>query len=170
MSSESAISKWKTRERGISCPRCNMMMTEILVETAHIDECPKCRGRFFDQGEMFAALGATADGSYWDRDETAGPVREGHLKCPRCKGGMLAQDISHESTTVEIDRCNECTGIWLDAGEADKIMSIGAAMADVVKAEQARAKADLDGLGDVDFRSTNLLYRFLSLFKKKPAS
>jgi Zn-finger nucleic acid-binding protein len=142
-------------------------MKEIQVEAAHIDECPKCQGRFFDQGEMFAALGATADSSYWDRQETAGQLKEGHLTCPRCEGHMLLQEIRHEKTSVEIDRCNECTGIWLDAGEAEKIMSIGARMADVVKGEQAKAQAELDAMGDVDFRPPSLIFRFLSLFKKK---
>ncbi len=39
------------------------------------------------------------------------------LACPRCEGRLLA--ITYEG--VEIDRCNTCNGIWLDAGELDKL-------------------------------------------------
>jgi hypothetical protein len=40
-----------------------------------------------------------------------------HMKCPKC-GGDLAEVEFH---TVRIDRCPDCNGIWLDAGELEAI-------------------------------------------------
>lgn len=48
------------------------------------------------------------------------------MNCPRCKAVMLIYELEG----VEIDHCEECDGIWLDAGEleillgksADKVM------------------------------------------------
>ncbi|MCL4244574.1 MAG: zf-TFIIB domain-containing protein [Candidatus Dadabacteria bacterium] len=40
-----------------------------------------------------------------------------YMKCPKC-GGQL-----HEVTFrgVSIDRCSSCGGVWLDAGELEKL-------------------------------------------------
>ena len=150
------------------CPRCHIPLHEIHEGSAYIDRCEKCQGAFFDQGEMFAALGQTADPSYWDQPGVAGPVRDGHVHCPRCHHHMLLQDVRHEGASTEhaeIDRCTHCGGIWLDAGEAAKILAIGTRMTDKVLAERRAAKAELDRMGDVSFSPPGLISRFLGLFK-----
>ncbi len=38
-----------------------------------------------------------------------------YMRCPKCGAGLEVED--HHG--VEIDRCTECHGIWLDAGEAE---------------------------------------------------
>lgn len=40
------------------------------------------------------------------------------MKCPKCNGNLLMG----ERKGIEIDYCNDCRGIWLDAGELDKIV------------------------------------------------
>ena len=42
-----------------------------------------------------------------------------YLKCPKC-GGDLATEVFHK---VQIERCPECAGIWLDAGEVDAVIA-----------------------------------------------
>jgi Zn-finger nucleic acid-binding protein len=156
-------------DKTVGCPRCKASMQEVHEKTAFLDRCPKGHGTFFDQGEMFEALGAAADPSLWDRRETSGPVREGKLGCPRCGAKMLLQDISAGSIKVEIDRCGSCGGIWLDHGEAEKLMAIGSTQVDKAFAERRAAQADLDKLSDVDFRSGgagSLIRRFLGLFQQ----
>jgi len=56
------------------------------------------------------------------REETEAEERERikavcYMKCPKC-GGQL-----HEVTFrgVSIDRCSSCGGVWLDAGELEKL-------------------------------------------------
>ncbi len=44
--------------------------------------------------------------------------RKSHfMKCPKC-GADLSVEHFRE---VEIDRCGECQGVWLDAGELEKL-------------------------------------------------
>lgn len=150
----------------LECPRDHSTMAENVIGESVLDTCAKCGGQFFDTGEMYGAFGLKADPALWDRDATAGPVREAHVPCPRCKKMMLTQDIKHDGDAVEIDRCGHCGGIWLDKGEVDTIMKIGEKMAAVSEAEKAKAKAELDAMGDVDF-SPGLVARFLGMFKKK---
>ncbi len=115
----------------LECPRDGATMAENHQGESILDVCGKCGGQFFDTGEMFGAFGMKADPALWDRDETSGAVREGKIKCPRCNKMMLMQDVKHDSDKVEIDRCGHCGGIWLDKGEVDTIMSIGAKMKSV---------------------------------------
>lgn len=153
----------------IGCPRCQASMHEVQQKTAFLDRCPKGHGTFFDQGEMFEALGAAADPSLWDRSETAGAVRPGKIGCPRCSAQMLLQDIGVSQARVEIDRCGHCGGIWLDHGEAEKLMAIGAGQVDKAFAERRAAQAELDRMSEVDFRAGGaggLIRSFRSLFRQ----
>jgi Zn-finger nucleic acid-binding protein len=137
----------------IGCPRDKTIMRETPMGDAIVDVCGKCLGTFFDSGEMFAAAGIAADPSSWDRPETGGAVKEGHLRCPRCERAVMqAQDVAHEDKNVEIDRCGKCGGIWLDKDELDTIVAIGHALRPIVDAERAKAEAELEAMGAVQLR------------------
>jgi uncharacterized protein with PIN domain len=49
------------------------------------------------------------------KERDMGPVT---MDCPRCTG-KLHEDIYDE---VHINRCDNCGGIWLDAGELEQII------------------------------------------------
>ncbi len=161
----SAIGNMHLHNKVLDCPRDGTVMKEHHEGDAVLDVCGKCGGQFFDAGEMFGAFGIKADPSNWDRDETAGPVRESTIQCARCGAKMLLQDISEGSDKVEIDRCGKCGGIWLDKGEVETIMAIGTRMQAVGDAEKAKAQEELAKMGEVNF-SPGLIARFLGLFKK----
>ena len=40
-----------------------------------------------------------------------------HMRCPKC-GGQLAEHSVHH---MKIDRCTDCKGVWLDAGELKQL-------------------------------------------------
>ena len=40
-----------------------------------------------------------------------------HMKCPKC--GMELIEIEYKK--IKIDKCSECKGIWLDAGELETV-------------------------------------------------
>lgn len=155
------------RKKDRCCPRDKSLMGNITTGEAVLDVCGRCGGQFFDSGEMFSALGIKADPSYWDRPETGGVVRPSELHCPNCENHLLAQSVELDGSKVEIDRCGKCSGVWLDKGEAETILQIGEKMQRVLDAEKAKAKEELDKMGDVDFGSPGLIARFLGMFKKK---
>ena len=39
------------------------------------------------------------------------------LRCPKCDGTL--REIAFED--VQIDRCDRCNGVWLDAGELERL-------------------------------------------------
>jgi len=41
------------------------------------------------------------------------------IHCPKCEGTLV--EITYED--VQVDRCNKCNGVWLDAGELERLTS-----------------------------------------------
>jgi Zn finger protein HypA/HybF involved in hydrogenase expression len=42
------------------------------------------------------------------------------MKCPKC--GMELLEIDYKS--IRVDKCSECEGIWLDAGELEAVSKL----------------------------------------------
>ena len=45
------------------------------------------------------------------------------MKCPTCPDSILAMTTRQG---IEIDYCPTCRGVWLDRGELDKLIDLGA--------------------------------------------
>ena len=43
-----------------------------------------------------------------------------YLKCPKCGMELIEIDYKH----IKIDKCSECEGIWLDAGELETVSNL----------------------------------------------
>lgn len=43
-----------------------------------------------------------------------------YMRCPKC--GMELIEINYKG--IKIDRCSECDGVWLDAGELESISKL----------------------------------------------
>jgi Zn finger protein HypA/HybF involved in hydrogenase expression len=43
-----------------------------------------------------------------------------HMRCPKC--GMELIEIAYEG--IKVDRCSECEGVWLDAGELEAVSKL----------------------------------------------
>lgn len=40
------------------------------------------------------------------------------IKCPKCEGTLIETDFEN----IKIDVCDQCSGVWLDAGEMAQIV------------------------------------------------
>ncbi len=43
-----------------------------------------------------------------------------YMKCPKC--GMELLEIDYKE--IKVDKCSECSGIWLDAGELEAVSKL----------------------------------------------
>ncbi len=50
-------------------------------------------------------------------EEQAKAAAAAALQCPKCQGTLEAVIVDQ----VEIDVCNKCGGVWLDAGELEQL-------------------------------------------------
>src|SRR5262245_43240247 len=110
----------------LQCPRCIKKMRKQKHPKAVIDHCELCSGSFFDEGEMLAVLGKTADPEIWARANRKRTPSASDIQCPRCHKRMQLHPLGEGELEVDIDLCIQCGGIWLDGGEVDTVMQLGA--------------------------------------------
>lgn len=53
-------------------------------------------------------------------DEKKGLKELHYMRCPKC--GMQLVEIDYRG--IKIDKCTECDGVWLDAGELEAVMDL----------------------------------------------
>ena len=102
----------------MNCPKCKSgPMNSETYNNVEIDRCPKCKGLFFDEGELDSILdaraGAAADGGGFN--EMADQLNMATGACPRCEQVELKPYVGPAG--VRIDRCPQCEGVFLDQGE-----------------------------------------------------
>ena len=84
--------------------------------------CGECHGMFFNKKNLLACLRAgnvATESSKSPRvgaDVTSKVVKR---ECPSCHAATMCDKLLDE---IAIDICPECKGVWLDAGELDKIV------------------------------------------------
>ena len=75
-----------------------------------------------NEDEYFAREDAARLQKLRDKDTSeriATERRSHYMKCPKC-GGSLQTELFHG---VQIDRCPDCHGVWLDANEVDTLLA-----------------------------------------------
>ncbi len=165
----------------MNCPRCKEPVETRNIGEIEIDECPKCEGLWFDQGEFEQVKDqADPDLEWWKFDiwarEDQFKVAGQPIPCPKCSTEMFA--VNYESTNVEIDVCSQCRGVWLDGGEFDKILEAlnnelaTAKVSDYVKASLREGKEIFTGPDGVksewkDFTTVLRLMQY-RIFIKRP--
>ena len=110
----------------MQCPQCDTQLQRRTIRTVEVDECFDCKGVWFDIDELRKAKDdADADLQWMDFDLWKHPERfhvtSKPLACPRCAVDMAA--IEYDTTGVEVNSCPKCEGVWLDAGEFEKIIA-----------------------------------------------
>jgi len=98
------------------CPKCRDKMHERpLGESGiKIDMCPTCHGMWFDRWELEGHLGGPDS-----EIMPGGDARVIERPCPVCRAVMT--NFTASGTEVSVDMCEECKGIWLDAGELKRL-------------------------------------------------
>jgi len=108
-----------------TCPRCQQQMRRAAVASVEVDECPHCKGLWFENHELRLAKDRTDPEVAWmDFEIWKHPdrfrVTTRPLTCPGCASGMVG--IEYGTTHVTLDYCPACRGVWLDGGEFQNII------------------------------------------------
>lgn len=110
----------------MKCPKCRQMMHEDLVGEVTVDHCSQCKGIWFDKGELDQIKEdlepdlSWLNIDFWKKEATF-KVRLAPLYCPKCLDRTLTT-IQDRQTDTEISLCNNCQGIWLDAGQFSRLL------------------------------------------------
>ena len=117
------------------CPKCNKETLEDFntAEGVVVDFCTSCKGVWFDKNELSKYLELSKDIPQLDEMKEA--AKDTDMICPKCNGYLEELPFSSQSKLM-IDRCQECGGIFFDAGElmeAEKVSGQLESLSDRVK-------------------------------------
>jgi hypothetical protein len=108
------------------CPACGHALVPLEIDGLTIDVCQDgCAGMWFDRNELrsFDDPAAAAGQLLIER---AGRPRvpvdlSRRRRCPTCPDSVLMRHFFSAKRAVTVDECPTCAGIWLDAGELERI-------------------------------------------------
>lgn len=83
-----------------------------------VDVCPTCNGIFLDKKEIRTLTGSS--NLHRLLTKYLGLDSDSPLVCPNCGGLMDGEDAGD----VRVDVCLDCNGVWLDAGELNRLANM----------------------------------------------
>jgi len=105
------------------CPRDGTVLRTERWQSGRrrveVDRCLKCRGLFLDEGEIKLLTGNRRLHNLLRRPAIID--LDSQLKCPDCKEMMEGENAG----LVRVDVCLGCFGLWLDAGELQRLQALG---------------------------------------------
>jgi len=107
------------------CPNGHKALERTLFHNVEVDHCPECLGIWFDKTELIQAKNDEdkqlnwLDFDIW-RDKGKFKVYALEKRCPVCR--IPFAQVTYDDSSVKIDFCKMCQGIWLDRGEFKQIM------------------------------------------------
>jgi Zn-finger nucleic acid-binding protein len=126
----------------MKCPDCGNEFKAFDLKGITVQECVKCKGKWFERDQLRLAKDRQDDALRWlDFDpfgkdaEKLSVAAEGKT-CPKCVKPMAA--LTYRQSRIVIDKCRICEGVWLDPGELVKIIRY---LEKVVLTESAKSYA-----------------------------
>jgi Zn-finger nucleic acid-binding protein len=110
----------------VLCPVDKVPAIVVEYEKIELDYCTKCRGVWFDAGELDLLLGLAGLGGQEAFIESLLTAKvalyEKKRRCPICNIKMVKAFADKQAKTV-VDVCPEGHGIWFDGGELERMLS-----------------------------------------------
>lgn len=108
------------------CPACGAKLDLYSILSMKFEGCPKCHGMWLTKDELRKLKNKVGIGQlHWLNSEVDNlektAVVPGKRVCPKKDGGKLVSVVFGKSSVV-LDWCPKCHGIWLDRGEFDKVI------------------------------------------------
>lgn len=100
-------------------------LQKVLFHNVEVDYCSECLGIWFDEDELRLAKDDRdkqldwLDFDVW-RDKSKFEVFNINKRCPVCRIPFV--QVAYDNSSVKIDFCKHCNGLWLDRGEFKQIM------------------------------------------------
>jgi Zn-finger nucleic acid-binding protein len=108
------------------CPVCGTKLDLYSMLRIEFEGCPKCYGMWLEKDELRKLKDKIGIGElHWLNSEIENIEQTAAIQskrvCPKADGGKLLS-VLFGKTSVVLDWCPKCHGIWLDRGEYDRII------------------------------------------------
>ena len=107
------------------CPVCGQNLFVYSIFSMDFEGCPKCKGMWLIKDELRKLKNKVNEGSMrWLNDEIDDMGKTSALvtnrSCVKCKSTKMVSVIFGNSSVI-VDWCPQCHGVWLDKGEFEAI-------------------------------------------------
>jgi Zn-finger nucleic acid-binding protein len=109
------------------CPRCQAALDEAQLDTYRVSLCKTCRGALLAHADLPAILESgwrVVSRDFAEKTEFHAPEgwhNEPQLCCPDC--GKPMEKYGYMGLgAIQIDRCNACSEVWVDATELQNMV------------------------------------------------
>jgi Zn-finger nucleic acid-binding protein len=108
------------------CPNCKLPLSSAKYRTITIHECSTCNGKWFEGKELPLAIEKRDDDLRWENFSLFEEKSKKYAKlqskklCPEDNIPMYS--LKYMDSSIVIDKCEHCGGIWLDKNEFDAIV------------------------------------------------
>lgn len=102
------------------CPNCidvSLKAMKVRKTNVSVNACETCKGVWFDASELNQVLDVAKNNL-----KPPGNAKETQRICPRCP--VPLKTFPYPQTLVQVDMCNNCSGLWLDPREFREIKII----------------------------------------------
>lgn len=110
----------------MKCPDCQNDLQSIDCKGIIIDECVRCKGKWFERDELRRVKDRTDEDLRWldfdpfGKDAEQLSVALAGKICPKCAKKMSS--LKYMDSKIVIDKCPSCEGVWLDPGELARVI------------------------------------------------
>jgi Zn-finger nucleic acid-binding protein len=131
------------------CPVDKVPAIVVEYNNIELDYCTRCRGVWFDAGELELLLASAGLGGHEAflksvLDSPPARVKEKKRRCPICNLKMKKVFIDREGRTP-VDLCPDGHGIWFDGGELERLLN---SLAEATPAQTAAYRKVIDHFGE----------------------
>jgi Zn-finger nucleic acid-binding protein len=150
----------------MDCPLCRKAMKPIKAGDFSIDECPECRGLWFDKGELEAFKDEVdpdlrfLDFEIWS-SQALFNLNEQPLACPRCRS-VAMRALKYQEPDLAVTFCPFCEGVWLNFGDFKDVVEAFRTEAEA-KSVPEYVKASLKEASDIVRNPQNLISEWKDL-------
>lgn len=101
----------------MNCAKCDGLLQTNILEGVEIDQCQQCGGIWLDLGE----LSQLREHKNLSVNQSTHNIQDNKpANCPKGHGSMIrVHDLNRPN--IVLDSCSVCHGLWLDAGELEKL-------------------------------------------------
>lgn len=131
----------------IACPACSATMLKTSANGVEVDTCPSCESLWLDRSEFDQLVAQRFAGM--DLEDILGMSARDAVDaryCPRDASEM--QSVFFQE--IELDRCPECEGIFLDGDDRAELRARAVHERDVRELEQNKKAESRPKIGDAD--------------------
>lgn len=98
------------------CPRDGHPLTSVTDQGIRMESCHSCGGLWVPMAHLLPRLSSRACALLFHADGG----RQTQMRCPIDGAAMHEFDVS----SIHIDRCESCRGLWFDPGELTTVLAI----------------------------------------------